>query len=146
GEKSIANVPQRAKVRTRGFRVVDGGRQEHQADEPGAAETLARVEYRSELRFARAVLRRLAGEIDLDEQIDSSSRRRFFNPRYQLRGVDRVDQIEARAGFFCFVRLEMADQMPAERKIRGLVHLGQRFLDAVLAEIDLPGRRCFAYG
>ena len=57
-----------------------------------------------------------------------------------------MDQIEARAGFFCFVRLEMADQMPAERKIRGLVHLGQRFLDAVLAEIDLPGRRCFAYG
>ena len=42
-----------------------------------------------------------------------------------------------RAGFLRLVGLEMADEMPAQAQIRGLVHLRQRFLDLVLAEIDL---------
>jgi hypothetical protein len=40
-------------------------------------------------------------------------------------------------GFLRFVRLQVADQMPADREVRGLVHFLERFLNFVLAEIDL---------
>ena len=33
----------------------------------------------------------------------------------------------------------MADEMPPQRQIRGLVHLRQRFLQTVFAEVDLSG-------
>ena len=44
-----------------------------------------------------------------------------------------------RAGLLRLVGLQMSDEMPPERQIRGLVHLRQRFLDLVFAEVDLAG-------
>src|SRR5713226_8523196 len=43
------------------------------------------------------------------------------------------------AGLFRFVRLEMADQMPPDGKVRRLVHLLARLLDLVFAEVHLAG-------
>ena len=49
-----------------------------------------------------------------------------------------MDDVEA-AGLFRLVRLQVADQVPANRQVRRLVHLLERFLDLVFAEIDLTG-------
>ncbi len=41
------------------------------------------------------------------------------------------------SGLFRLVGLQVADQMPPNRQIRRLVHLRQRFLHFVFAEVDL---------
>ncbi len=57
--------------------------------------------------------------------------------------------------FLRLVRLQMSDEMPADREVAGLLDLLQRLLDLVLAEIDLArngrgadgvGRECFRDG
>ena len=95
----------------------------------------------SELVLARAVLGRLAGEIDLDEQLDSAIRgeRRLIELVAQLRAVDGVDGVEALGGLPRLVGLQVADEMPAQRQIGEAIHLLNRFLDLVLAEVDLAG-------
>ena len=79
-------------------------------------------------------------EIHLDEQVQSPPRRqRCVVQLFDQPGVvDRMHDVEA-AGLFHFVRLEMADQVPPDLKVRGLVHLLTRFLDLVFAEVDLAG-------
>jgi len=103
------------------------------------------------------VLGRLAREVDLHEQIDPASRGGggFVNPTEQIRRVDRVDEIEARGGLFRLVRLQMSDEMPAQRQAGCRVYFRQRFLQTVFAEIDLSrgggfanrfGRECLGNG
>src|SRR6185503_17683384 len=88
----------------------------------------------------RAVLRRFAGEIDLHEQVDLTSGRggRGVDLRDEIGRVDRMNDVEA-SGLLRFVRLQVSDQMPADREITCLLDLLQRLLHFVLAEIDLAG-------
>jgi hypothetical protein len=89
--------------------------------------------------LSSAVLCGLAGEINLYEQLDLAARRPsgFVEFRDQCPIVHRVNDVEPRPGFPGFVRLQVADQMPPDPEVGGLVHLLQRFLDLVFAEIDL---------
>ncbi len=48
-----------------------------------------------------------------------------------------MDHVEAAARFRRLVRLQVADEMPAERKVRRSIHLVERLLDFVLTEVDL---------
>ena len=59
-------------------------------------------------------------------------------------GIDRVDHVEA-GRLLRFVRLEMADEVPADRQIGRLRDLLQRFLHFVFAEVDLAGGRSGAH-
>ena len=88
----------------------------------------------------RAVLGRFARQIHLDEHVQTTSRRArgFIEFLDQRRAINRLDDVES-GGFFGLVRLQVSDQMPAQGEIGGLVHLEQRFLDLVLAEVDLTG-------
>src|SRR5262249_55946888 len=63
---------------------------------------------------------------------------RFVDLRHQRAGVDRVNHVEP-AGLLRFVRLQVADEMPAERQIRRALDLLERLLHLVLAKIDLAG-------
>jgi len=51
-----------------------------------------------------------------------------------------VNQVEA-AGLSRLVRLQVADQVPAQRQIGGAIDLVERLLDFVFAEVDLAGVR-----
>ena len=58
--------------------------------------------------------------------------------------IDGVDDVEPRSGLAGLVRLEMADQVPAQLQIGGdqgahRVHFRKRFLDFVFTEITLTG-------
>jgi hypothetical protein len=79
-------------------------------------------------------------QIDLHQQIDSSSCRGggLVEAGDQPVRVDRLDDVEA-CRLLRFVRLQVSDQVPADRQIRRLVHLEQRFLDLVFAKVDLAG-------
>src|SRR5262249_21589139 len=91
----------------------------------------------------RAVLGRLAGQVDLDQQLDSPAGRMccLVEPFDKLRAVDRVDHIEAGAGLSGLVRLEVTNEMPLDLEIGSLINLEEGLLYFVLAEVDLPGKR-----
>src|SRR5262252_11018469 len=59
-----------------------------------------------------------------------------------------MNHVELGGGFFCLVRLEMADQVPFERQIGQILPLLLRFLQFVLAEVDLAvlSRRAHGVG
>src|SRR5262249_57573502 len=61
------------------------------------------------------------------------------------RVVDGVNQVEA-GGLAGLVRLQVADEMPAERQVRRALDLLERFLHLVLAEVDLARAGCGANG
>ena len=48
-----------------------------------------------------------------------------------------MDHIETGGSLFGFVRLEMTDEMPADRQIRSTLHLEKSFLQLVLSEVHL---------
>ena len=50
-----------------------------------------------------------------------------------------MNGVEPGGGFPGLVRLQVADQVPAERRGGRPVHFLEAFLDFVLAEVDLPG-------
>ena len=83
---------------------------------------------------------RFAREVHLYEQVQAPAGCLcgFIQLLDEHRAVDRMHDVET-ARLFRFVRLEMADQMPPDRKVRRLVHLLACFLDLVLAEVDLAG-------
>ncbi len=96
----------------------------------------------------RDVGRREAGlgrvEVDVDLEQDRIARARPdlagqpVQPLGEVNGVDGLDPVEALDRLACLVRLERTDQLPA-----GAGHvggLGEGLLDAVLAQIDQPGR------
>ena len=87
------------------------------------------------------MLGRLAGQIDLDQQLESAARRRGASSSFATSRaiVHRMDRVETRAGLPRLVRLQVADQVPAEGRSAVRVHLLERFLDLVLAEVDLAG-------
>ena len=113
-------------------------------------------------RGRAAVLRALAGDIDLDEHIDRpvllASRRAaaLLGVLLELLGeaqrVDRVDQAHGVDGLLDLVPLQRADHVPAHRRdlraplgAAGVELLDDRralheLLHAVLAEVDMPER------
>jgi hypothetical protein len=84
------------------------------------------------------MLGRRARQVHLHEELDGLVRRPhgFVEPGHQRRAVDGVDHVEA-PGFLRLVGLKMTDQMPPQAQIRRLVHLRQRFLNSVFAEVEL---------
>ena len=48
-----------------------------------------------------------------------------------------MDDVEPRSGLSGFVRLQMADKVPAKRQVGRPVHLLEGFLDLVFSEVDL---------
>ena len=102
------------------FRVVDRGRQQHQPGHPDGAAGGRPSKIGIDRLGRRAVLGRLAGEIDLDQHVDraSGARRRPRRASASSDGaVHRVDDVERGGGLARLVRLQMADEMPAERQI-----------------------------
>src|SRR5262249_12347369 len=120
------------------IRIVDRGRQQPQPDDARRLRRARGLEDWQQLIVPRPVLRRLAREIGLHEQIDPPSRRvgGIVDLSQQIRVVDRMDHGEA-GRLLRFVRLEMSDQMPADGQVQGLRALLQRFLNLVFAEIRL---------
>src|SRR5215831_6002941 len=51
-----------------------------------------------------------------------------------------MDHVEA-PRLLCLVRLQVTDEVPADREIGGLVDLLKRLLNLVFAEVDLAGVR-----
>ena len=95
-----------------------------------------------------AELRRLAREVYLHEHLERSSVRWPFNRAVvqlleELERIHGLDAPERRRGLASFVRLEMTDEMPSHRSVGCPGDLLQRFLNAVLAEFPLTGRRGF---
>ncbi len=77
------------KVRPGTLRVVDGGRQQHQSDDPRGAAAACGRENSVETAFAGAVFRNFAGKIDLHQQVDPASGgiRRVVEAGQQRRAV-----------------------------------------------------------
>ena len=99
------------------------------------------VENCRQFLFPRAMFRRFAGQIHLDEQFQCATRlgRRFVDFLEQGRVVDRVNHVEEGGGLPGFIRLQVTDEMPGDGEIRGLRSFLLSFLDLVLAEVDLSG-------
>ena len=139
-------VAKRAEAREYGPRrqwIVVERRQGHQPDEPGGLQR-RRLAHDGP-RFVRrgAELGGLAGEIDLDQdlRLPPAFGRRLVEAAQQVERIDGVDGVERPPGLAGLVRLQVADQVPAEI---GVLHgqrldLGQRFLDPVLAEVAVAG-------
>ena len=84
----------------------------------------------------------LVGQIDLDEDRQVGCRPprpRGDSRSTQIEAVHRLDAGERARDLVGLVGLEGADQVPAEWQVGGVGPLGEGFLDAVLAEIDLAG-------
>src|SRR5262245_8663362 len=142
------NPNQVTEIRPRRLWIVDGRGNDHQAREPDRLTSSRLFEYRQQRFLTGAVLRGFARQIDLDESFELASGRvgRLLEALQQVHAVDRLDGVEARRCLPRLVRLQVADEMPADRQVRGLVHLAQRFLHFVLPEVDLTGRGCGADG
>src|SRR6202040_2041660 len=98
-------------VRTRGLRVLAEGRHRHQAgDQHGAA-----LDEGAELGRSAPRLALLAGYVDLDEDLCPWLR---MAAELLERGVtgDRVDQAAGRQQLFHLAALEVADEVPLDRK------------------------------
>jgi hypothetical protein len=152
--EAVPHLTKGAEVRAPVFRIVGEGRQQHQTDEPARSAPRGRADNRRQLRFARAVLRRFPREVDLNQQVDPPPGfdRAFVELAHERRVVDGVHDVETRRRLLCFVRLQVANEVPPQRKLRGAVDLRQRLLDLVFAEVDLTGgcrradrvgRKCF---
>ena len=85
------------------------------------------------------MLGRLAREVDLCQQLElaAPAAGTFIQSRRDSGIVDRMDDVESRAGLPGLVRLQMADEVPAKRQIGGPVHLFEGLLDLVFSEVDL---------
>src|SRR5262245_16121069 len=120
--------------------IVERGRQQHQPLEANGFTGGRGVQHRSEFPGIDSVFRRLFREVDLDEDLErpAPTRRRLVDLLQQRTRVNRPNRIESYR-LFRFVRLQVADEMPAKRKIRGGRDFRESLLDLVFAEIDLSG-------
>ena len=127
------------------LRVLDGGRQQSSGPTAGRLRSSrAASKMAGSSVLAGAVFGRLAGEIDLYEQLQ----RRAAAPRPPHRSsarasriVDRVNHVEAGRRLRRLVRLQVADEMPAQRKVRPSRAASAAPPDFVFAEVDLSGER-----
>src|SRR5262245_9390972 len=121
--------------------VVDRRWQQHQPYEPDGTPRACAIKKCHQVFLACAMLRRLATEVYLDERVELA----FCGSRHTLEriskvgAVQRMNDVEASTGLAGLVRLHMADQVPPKSQIGSLLHLQQRFLHLVLAEVDLAG-------
>src|SRR5258708_6055069 len=112
----VAQLAQAPEVWPGLFRVAEPGRKQHQSFQPRGPALERRPRYAGYIRFQGAKLRRLAREIDLDEQVRSRTLldRRRVHAAYQ---IDRVNRMNGRKGgrrLPDLVRLEVADQVPPD--------------------------------
>src|SRR5215471_4651716 len=146
----VSELTQLAEPRARHFWVVDRGRQQHQANQTDGGGIPRRFDDGPQLVLPCPMFRRLAGQIHLDEQLDATlnSRGGLINSLEQRGAVDGMNHVELGDGFFCLVRLEVSDQVPFERQVGQILPLLLRFLQFVLAEVDLAvlGRRAYGVG
>ena len=86
-----------------------------------------------------SVLGRFAGQIDLHEEPDGPafSASALLEPVRDGGAVDRVDDVEPSPRLFGLIGLEMPNEMPRDGQVGRGVHLGEGFLELVLAEVDL---------
>ena len=71
---------------------------------------------------------------------------RRVQPAEQVEAVDRLNPARTRGGLLRLVGLQVADEVPLEREIAQRVDLVEAFLNAILAEVALAGRRGRAHG
>ena len=142
-QQALAQRPQAPEIRTRRLGIVDGGRQQHQPDQPQP-----RVSARAASKIAGQLVfaaRRAWSPRRPDPPGPAARRscpppaplRRAATPAPAL-STEWID-VEARAGLFALFDCRWPTRCQRSGRSRGLVHLRQRFLDLVLAEIDLPG-------
>jgi hypothetical protein len=141
--KIVAEGTEPGEDRPRGDRIVVEGRQRHQADEADGLQAGGGPHDGARLVRRGAELRRLAGEVDLhvDLRMAAALGRGLVEAAQEIQRVDGVDRVERPARLACLVRLQVADQVPAQIGMVGgeRVDLGEGFLDAVLAEVALAG-------
>lgn len=98
-----------------------------------------RFERAEEIPGGKTRLRLFTGEIHLDQSPNGPAAlpAQRCEACGEIQAVHGVDEVEERDGLPCFVRLEVADQMPLEAQLSQFLELGDlwgRLLDTILAE------------
>ena len=142
-DERIAKRPQAREHGPRRHWIVVERRQGHQPHQPGGLQRRRLTHDGPRFLWRGAELGGLAGEIDLDQdlRLPPAFGRPLVEAAQQVERIDGVDGVERPAGLAGLVRLQVANQVPAEI---GVLHgqrldLGQRFLDPVLAEVAVAG-------
>jgi hypothetical protein len=135
--QELAKPPE---IRSALLRVRVVGRQDHQSTHLDAPKTDSGVEQPIELVLPRAELGRLARQVDLDQGGHPSSFP-FRGPLQALENIDRIDRmndLEQARRMIRLVRLQVPDQVPADR-LRQPPRLVACLLDPVLPQIEETG-------
>jgi hypothetical protein len=143
----IAVVAELTEPNSSVLRVVGKRRQKHEAHHVSSGAVLCLRENGGKGVDGRAKFGGFEGEIDLDEEVDCSigGDRGGVETLEEVDAIDRVHGGAMLGGFSRLVRLQVPDQMPPDREIAGAGNLVHRFLNAVLAEVALPGAVGFAH-
>lgn len=146
-DESLPHPSECPEIRTRFLGIIDSRREQHQARDADVGGHIGSLEDILQFFLGGAVLGGFEREIGLDEPDDASIRgaATLLDLRDQIRGINRVDEVEARGGLSSLVRLEMSDEVPVDSRgnrriqLRERILFFERFLDAVLAKIELTG-------
>ena len=141
--RSSRTLRELAELGPRAFGIVDGRREQHQPGQPdGRAVRAPRRRSPAAPPRGAPCLVGFAGQIDLDEQFERAACRRGRLVDLRQRGRHRRPSESRRTAPPPFAALfDCRWPMRCQRSGRSAVcvHLLQRFLDFVLAEVDLPG-------
>ena len=143
GDPGGAEFPQLAEPRPRLLLVLVPRGEHHQADQIDGLRLQGGVDDPARRVRRGAELRGFSRQVHLHEHVGARAGfgRGCIDPADEVDRIYRMDDGERRRHLRRLVRLEMADQMPADSlEIGSIGDLLKRFLDLVLTEIHLAGR------